>query len=218
VTFPNDHRGLVIAKIDKDGDVSAEVRGITYGGKVKGEIKKSGEAALVPGRTGGPDLLSNDIHHKSVVGRIAFTVDTNDANKLTGTVTNNNQTLATFTAYQNVFTSKADPVAPFRPVPLEVYNPNNEKGNYTIVLPAVTAPNNGFQANAYPQGDGWATASITPSGSVKIVGSLADGTKFNVATIISKDKVIPLYVPLYGRKGCLTGEVTLANHPGSDGE
>jgi hypothetical protein len=195
------------------------VEGTTYGGKFAGEIKKSGEAVLkAPRNFGHGDLVISTPAGKVVAGTVAFTVDTNGGNKLTGTIINNGQTLATFTAYQGVFTSKLNVIAPFRAVPLDVLNPDFEKGKYTVVLPSVIAPNNGLQASAYPQGSGWATATISASGVVKMIGSLADGTKFTVATILSKDKVIPLFVPLYGGKGCITGEVTLADNASSDGE
>jgi hypothetical protein len=61
-----------------------------------------------------------------------------------------------------------------------------------------------------PGGDGYGTASISAGGMVSWSGALADGTSVAPAAVsISKYGQWPLYIPLYGKLGSISGWITL---------
>lgn len=83
-------------------------------------------------------------------------------------------------------------------------------GAYTILLPP--------DANsANPRGIGWATATLSATGSLKIVGRLADDTPFSCGTAIGVNNAAPVYAALYAKpKGDLIGTLTFAAQAQSD--
>jgi hypothetical protein len=78
-------------------------------------------------------------------------------------------------------------------------------GQYTFVIPGME------DETSQPAGDGYGTASIDAGGSVRLAGSLADGTKFSQTTILSQDGRWPFYVPLYSGQGSILSWVAAAN-------
>jgi hypothetical protein len=88
---------------------------------------------------------------------------------------------ATFSASNKVpdqFLNSADPA---------------KAGAYTVVFP--TAPigmQGGLTADEYPQGDGIGTILVNPTGSVSLVGTLADGTTVTSSAPLSKTFAWPL--------------------------
>jgi YD repeat-containing protein len=61
--------------------------------------------------------------------------------------------------------------------------------------------------DAYPQGAGYFTAKFTTAGGVQLAGRLADGTAFSGATTVARTGDAPVFIPLYGAKGVLNGEL-----------
>jgi len=90
---------------------------------------------------------------------------------------------------------------------------------YTVVFPAkgLGSQPAGFTLADYPQGDGYATASMHVNGTVSFVGKLADGTVVGASAPLSKTNTWPLFQPLYGppgaTKGCIAGQITLTDAP-----
>jgi hypothetical protein len=115
---------------------------------------------------------------------------------LTGTVGNDTWT-AGITAYEAVFNARTNP-SPFA-------------GKYTLVI---HGPNDGNLQE--PQGNGYGTVSITPSGQLIFHGTLADGTLVSQVTTISADGQWPLYGSLYGGQGQILGWVDFTNAAQSD--
>jgi hypothetical protein len=72
-------------------------------------------------------------------------------------------------------------------------------GDYSIELPA-----------AGSVGVGMITMRILNNGAVRIHGQLGDGTEFNERTFLSPDASIPLFAPLYGRRGVIMGWLNLS--------
>src|SRR5207244_3644227 len=66
-------------------------------------------------------------------------------------------------------------------------------GTYTLLLPA-NAANTG---SAFPQGDGYATMTVTEAGTATVNGKLGDGTAFSFGGPIHGDGTLPFYVGLY---------------------
>jgi hypothetical protein len=61
-----------------------------------------------------------------------------------------------------------------------------------------------------------ARLTLSTNGTVLIVGNLADGTKFSASGILRVDGSVPFMANLYNSKGCIAGELTLADLPNSD--
>ncbi len=65
-----------------------------------------------------------------------------------------------------------------------------------------------IQPNA-PKATGFLSVTVSPKGEVKIVGTLPDDTSFTAGGPLTGYDVFPLYVPLYGGKGCLSSDFML---------
>ncbi len=75
-------------------------------------------------------------------------------------------------------------------------------GRYVTVF---DLPSAGVGDPALPQGDGWASFTLAKSGIATITGQLADGTAWTASAVLLPDGQLPIFVPLYGGKGALTG-------------
>lgn len=91
-------------------------------------------------------------------------------------------------------------------------NPAPMAGKYTMFFQngkaqaTPTPPRRRFgKEGIIPQGYGWATASIKPSGDVLVNGAVADGTKFSVGGSVAQNGDFPFYTSLYDGKGQLAG-------------
>ena len=80
-------------------------------------------------------------------------------------------------------------------------------GRYTLVIPG---PPDAAAAGS-PAGDGFGEVRIDAGGHVKFTGELPDGSKVTQESRISAAGVWPLYVPLYGGEGMLTGWISVTN-------
>jgi hypothetical protein len=125
---------------------------------------------------------------------VTFQVDFNNtaAGTLSGAVRDSTlSTLASFTAQQTpAFTAKA-------PSPLA--------GVYTLELPADPA----HPETAYPQGTGYAVLTVAATGRGTLAGALGDGTKFSFGGMISAQRELAVFIPLYRGKGFLSGQIVL---------
>jgi YVTN family beta-propeller protein len=82
---------------------------------------------------------------------------------------------------------------------LSIRDPSLLAGAYTAALNAST------QSLTVPAGSGYATVTVSDAGLAQIAGSLADGTPFSTSATIQADGTLPVYCPLYGRKGGIEG-------------
>ena len=80
-------------------------------------------------------------------------------------------------------------------------------GTFTLVLepPEGTDP-------SIPEGFGYGTLMVTPTGLGRVSGVLADGTKINVSVPLSKHGTWPLYQVLYQNQGACIGWVTFGTN------
>ncbi|HEX4084065.1 MAG TPA: hypothetical protein VHY22_04080 [Chthoniobacteraceae bacterium] len=88
-------------------------------------------------------------------------------------------------------------------------SPAPETGAYTAILPV---------ASGLPQGQGWATLSVSVAGISTIHGKLGDGSAFTVKAHVHKDKSVTVYQELYAGKdpGAIIGEFTFESGTNSD--
>ena len=83
-------------------------------------------------------------------------------------------------------------------------NISAQAGQYTLVIPGTPGSDN------QPGGDSFGTVKISSAGKLTLSGSLSDGTKISQSVAISADGRWPLYVPLYGGAGSLSGWITVS--------
>ncbi len=91
-----------------------------------------------------------------------------------------------------------------------------QAGKYTVWL---RSPNN----PTLPQGQGWATLSVSAKGACTMAGKLGDGTAFSAAPTLRTTDSILLNVPLFttlpaASRGYFFGEITFRDKPGSDAD
>ena len=89
-------------------------------------------------------------------------------------------------------------------------DPAPQKGRYTVSLPGDDLN----AATGFPKGDGWAKMKVSADGIANVVGVLADGTAISTSLSLAKTGEAPLYVPLYSKKGSLSGRIVFAGNPG----
>jgi len=155
-------------------------------------------STLLLKRTGKPDLA------------LTLNVETSPAipgaNKLTGTLTSTTtgdaSTINADRAYYNGTTLK----------PTALLN-KPTSGYYTLFFPASAAPNNGYTAAQFPQGDGTAMITLTSAGVATLVNTLADGTAFTSSAPLSQANKLPVFAALYTSKGSFSGELAFDTAP-----
>jgi hypothetical protein len=96
--------------------------------------------------------------------------------------------------------------------------PSTLPGAYTGVFQALVPPNGGLGATDYPQGHGYAVATVNSKGAVVLSGKLGDGQAFSYSSYLSKDRVLPLYLLPYAGTGTISGLVNFHALPGSDAD
>jgi hypothetical protein len=81
----------------------------------------------------------------------------------------------------------------------------------------VFEPGAGFADALYPQGSGYAAIKVDAKGSATVIGKLADGSPFTFAGFIGPSTELPLLVPLYTKRGYLSGilQISTGVDPGS---
>jgi len=104
-------------------------------------------------------------------------------------------------------------VAPMSVVSTGLVNSATDKGIYTAILQARTPAQQGLAATSFPQGDGWATMTVQPTGAVSVSGRLADGQTFTYSAFLSKDNVLPLYLTPYSGTGTVIGSLNFRDVP-----
>ena len=129
--------------------------------------------------------------------------------RLTGTIRENSSDLSQVAAYRVIY-SKTNPV------PTTIVDPATDKGRYTALLVSAPAPNNGLPANRFPQGEGYATATVTTAGAVTISGRLADGTAFKSKGNLTDGARYGFHILTDSKRGSCTGMITFQALSGSD--
>lgn len=160
------------------------------GGKTyssKGQFDASGNATIFISRGKNVALLTVVLAHSSdpAVDQIHGRISDGLFSTVNGSFSN--KTFETeFTVDRMVWNAKTKPAT--------------MAGNYTVLLP----PDADLNA---PLGTGFATASVTTAGAVKITATLPDGTATTASSFVSKDGLWPVYASLYKAQGVLMGEM-----------
>jgi|GEM_PF-1533050 len=204
----NDTAGLVSVKITATGAFTGKAM---LGGVSKpfsGILRNDGTARF-KAKTGFMDALAL-VNGTTSLGSLSFTIDS--AMGLNGILSSESGALAQFVGKVSPYTTK-------NPVPADLLNQpatgTPSKGYYTVVF-ASKAQSPPVNTSTYPQGDGYAGLTLTKTGSIKLAGVLADGTKYTASGALRADGTVALFTSLYAKKGGLEGELTLADLADTD--
>ena len=122
--------------------------------------------------------------HGSTVATLNLQLGFGSGNSLAGTVTLGGTSFA-LAGYQTGFSTGS-----------------RSTTRYSVILPYVTGP-------GLPEGDGYGTVTVTPSGGAHFAGTLGDGTPVSESTTLDANGDWPFYAPLYQNAGVITGWLNL---------
>jgi hypothetical protein len=204
----HENSGFIKLTLSKTGGITGA---IVLGGEkfsIKGKMNDTGFIAFA---SGNPSTVLNRKLLPDVILTLTFT---SGASPIFSAIIKppGNTRLSRFAATRPQYDGRV------APVPQRILDPLADKGRYTAAFLALTAPNNGFAANSFPQGDGPAALTISKTGAVKLKGKLADGTAFSMASAILAGDTVPLHCSLYAGKGSLSGHATLRDLPATDAD
>jgi subtilisin-like proprotein convertase family protein len=189
--FGTESSGFLVVTVNSSGFYSGK---LTYGGTaypVKGDFTGSG-------------LSQFTIQRKKLAPLIvSLTIDTTDVGgtrRITGSI-NTTTATSSIVADRAAYNKSTNPF----PLPTEV-----TALKYTVMLPPAN-PLGDPQHD--PHGTGIGTLSIGADGTVKLTGTLADGTKFSQTQPLTKDNTWALFANLYKGNGVLLGNVALDSAP-----
>lgn len=190
--------GLVTVKVTASGLFTGKVQIGGVSKAIIGILSNAGTARFKPALAESFEVLD----HGQNLGTIAFSVDA--ATGLNGTLSGaGGAELAEFSGLAAGYSAKA-------PVPVALLNQpvaNPSKGTYTVVFAhqAQTPP---MSTATYPQGDGYASLTLTKAGVITLAGVLADGTKYTASGALRTDGTASFFTLLYAKKGGFGGDLT----------
>jgi len=170
---------------------------VTSKGKYSGQLQMAAGKYSFSGTFGSFCEGTNVITRKgSTPLYISFSLQPGGAaGQLVGTLSDGTWT-AQISGGEAVYNAKTRP-APFA-------------GTYTLAIPGQNNP------PAFTLGNSFGSLTVNGNGSVKLAGSLADGTKISQSSGLTEDGTWPLFVPLYSGQGMLIGWVSFANRAQDD--
>lgn len=110
------------------------------------------------------------------------------------------------TAHSDIIADRANYSAS-NPVPANLAS--TSKQAYTFVFLSNSSQGPMFEDADYPQGHGYATGTISTNGTVSLTGKLADHTVITLSMPLAEDNSWPLFAQLYGKKGSISGHITV---------
>jgi hypothetical protein len=181
---PGNYAGLFydtnVAAHDSSGFVTART---TAKGTYSGRLRIGAKKFSFSGRFGLDGLATNTVRRGGTNLPLQLELSFNlgqRVQQVTGRVLDVNWT-AELSAFRAVFHTRTNP-APYR-------------GRYTLLVSA-----NGGTPGA-PEGLGYGAVTVSPNGSVRLSGSLADGTGLSQGALLSREGLWPFYVPLRSGRG-----------------
>jgi hypothetical protein len=123
--------------------------------------------------------------------------------QLIGDVSSNGLAMGGFSAARLIYTDSKNPAPPLVNPPAEIVS------HYTAIFPAKSEEVQGIPAGQFPQGSGVGFADLGKSGSIKFVGTLADGEKFSFSAPMVTDNRFPFHASMAKGRSVLNGMVDL---------
>lgn len=185
---------------DTNGVAQASSGSITLAttaqGKFSGNLQMGGARYSLSGQFDAAGNAMKTVARRSQSSlTVVLQVDLADPNQITGTVSDGTFT-AELAADRAVFDGNT--------------NKAPQAGQYNMIIAG------SYGSTNEPGGDSYGTVSVDKAGRIRLSGSLADGTRFNQAAVLSGKGQWPLYIPLYSGLGLVLSWVTFTNEPASD--
>ncbi len=182
---PGNYAGLFydtnIAAHESSGFVAART---TAKGTYSGRLRIGAKKYSFSGRFGLDGLATNTVRRGGTNLPLQLELNFNPGQlvqRVTGRVLDANWT-AELAAFRAVFNTRTNP-APYR-------------GRYTLLFLSNGTPGT-------PEGLGYGAVTVSPNGSVRLSGSLADGTALSQGTPVSREGLWPFYIPLRSGRGSI---------------
>ena len=206
-TPDGDTTGFLTATLSVAGKITGKVTlsGVTIA--FTGLLNNAGVATFGTTNAASLDLIDSS-EFDAYLGALAFSVSTPDG--LVGVLTtraNGGTILATCAGTKTPYSS-------LNLVPAGLLT-TATKGVYTVAFPS-KEQSPVLTASAYPQGDGYATLTLTNAGTITVLGKLADGTPLSASGNLRADGTLPLFATLYKKHGLVAGDLTFADLANSD--
>jgi uncharacterized repeat protein (TIGR03803 family) len=169
----------------------------TVKGKYTGQLQNNGTRYSIAGQFDDSGVSKISIPRRKLPSlTLALLLDPSaDSSTIAGTLTdgNWNSTLLGYSATYNTRT-----------------NPAPQQGLYTMILPG------SYGSTNLPGGDSYASVTVSSAGALRVTGKLADGTAISQSVPLVGSGQWPLYVPIYGTAGSLSGWINFTNGGASD--
>lgn len=179
-----DTSGAITASVNYRGAISGKIQRRSGTTSFVGKIGTHGQIAFGQASTPSIPIVSGSVS----IGSLSLEIISSSAGRrLTGKLIPNADDLP-----QNSATLSAFPIR---------YASNEQAGSYTALFQKAED-----QAVTYPDGDGHAFMTVYRS-NILLSGKLADGSRVSSSLRLSENGSAPLFVPLYGGKGFLTGDI-----------
>ena len=197
---PNDSSGtfgVITLKVATTGIFTGKIQIGSLRKSVIGVLRNDGAARFKP--------VFGDTLTLDAIGEIGLSVD--EVEGLNGALRSSDGTgrvLADFQGLSAPYSSK-------NPVPPGILNQPLSAPSKAVYQVAFLSKEQmpAMDLLAYPQSDGSSVLTLKKTGATKIVGVLADGTKFTTAGALRADHTMPLFIPLYSKRGAMIGELEL---------
>ena len=197
--------GLLRFTLTKGGSFTARLRLGEASFGLRGSLDKAGLPRFLPGRS----MTAVLARKKQPPLTLALHLDVSGgSDQLAGTITESGAPFATFHADRALYSRSPRPHPPLRSVPPTLL------GQYTVLFTGGTAPGLTLAASPYPLGDGFGRLTVQANGTTRLVGRLADGSALSYANALSKENVLPLWIPFEHGKGALAGPAAFREIPG----
>lgn len=191
IPLAGNYTGLIAANPISNAGAGSVTLSVTLTGSFSGKIVLGGKTFKIKGSFDQNGDAALDLE---LVPAVRVTLHLDPAmHEITGTLTGG--VTASLTAFAAPFGKKSPA-------------PGGVVGTFTTLLSPTEL------VTTKPKGKGFGTVKITTAGSVKLAGTLADGTKISQGTTLVSETRWPLYVPLYKSAGFVGGLVDYRPTPG----
>jgi hypothetical protein len=208
-----DTTGFVTVTVTPAGAFSGKITLSEISVAFSGTLKNDGSARFKPALGTAIDLIDKTDFY-GYLGALSLSVsETGGMSGALNTASTGGTALASFAG-------KVAPYSATNTVPASLLNQpiasaTPIKGVYAVgFLHKAQTPS--LDPSAYPQGDGYATLTISNRGSVTLAGFLADDSRYVVASKLRVDGTVPLFTQLYRKLGVISGELSFSDLADSD--
>lgn len=192
VPLAGNYAGLIAANPASNAGAGSITLSVTLTGGFTGQLSLGGRTFKIKGSF---DPNGDAVLGLELVPAVLVALHLDPAtHEITGTLTGG--VTAALTAFAAPFGKKSPA-------------PGGAAGKFTAFFPATE------NVTTKPKGTGFGTVTIGPTGSVKLAGTLADGSKVSQGSTLVSDTRWPLFVPLYKKQGFVAGLVSYAPAPGT---